>query len=49
VSGENNLNGRDWTKNERWHLGVIVGWEFGRDQGNNDFDLEGYEFDDVEF
>ena len=26
-------NNRDWDEHERWHVGVTVGWEFGRDKG----------------
>jgi len=42
--GVNNSDGRNWGKHERWNFGLIVGWEFGRDNGSNDFDLGDFEF-----
>lgn len=42
--GVNNTNGRNWGDHERWHIGLILGAEFGRDNGTNEFDMEDFEF-----
>ncbi len=42
--GVNNTAGRNWNEQERWHIGMILGWEFGRDNGSNEFDMSDFEF-----
>lgn len=42
--GVNNIDGRNWGDHERWHIGFIVGWEFGRDNGSNEFEMGDFEF-----
>lgn len=42
----NNSNNRNSSEQERWNIGLILGWEFGRDNGNNEFE---FEFDDLTF
>ncbi len=39
-----NIDGRNLSEQERWHIGLILGWEFGRDNGSSDFDLSDFEF-----
>lgn len=42
--GVNNIDGRNWGDHERWHIGLIFGAEYGRDNGSNEFDMDDFEF-----
>ena len=42
--GVNNINGRNFSEQERWNLGLILGWEFGRNNGSNEFEMDDLEF-----
>ena len=39
AEGVNNSNGRNWDEHERWHIGLVFGWEFGGGGDSQELDL----------
>ncbi len=37
--GVNNIGGKNFDEHERWHIGLSFGWEFGKEEDHDDFEL----------